>query len=374
MKRALIFCLLLCLLSPLQAQEDDEIFIPIHIGSQWQNEQVTALINGLTLELEAIREEFDEFTILIEQDPQFAMIEINLDYIEDTNAIFVDILPQRNPINMLPELQIVRYPFSEFPLVAQSDDPNWQQVTVDMIIAISAYNAGDCQTAYQAMNQVELGMEEIMTSSADVVFLGQLEQTITYLHFYRGNCALIEDDYELAAQYYEESLIIYDENNFDYRYGIDATINLAWTLYQLGETDEALLYLDDALASQFEGMQTAALMVRALIYAEEGDFESAYLDLEDAEKNPGDPMLINIERVQLLIWEGDFELALAEIDRLEKNPPPPPEALFLRGIIAYEEGDDDDALDYFDGYLELVPFGYLADIALEYIDDIESGS
>ncbi|RMG74348.1 MAG: hypothetical protein D6711_09080 [Chloroflexi bacterium] len=268
-------------------------------------------------------------------------------------------------------IEMIYHPFSEFPLVARPDDPNWQDVTINFLIALGAYSIGDCETAQIYWDHVQTGMEAILVSSADVTYSGQLEQTIAYLHFYRGNCALINEDYPLAVDYFEESLQIYEQNGFDYRYGMDATINLAWALSQLDQTDQALAYLDQAIGSQFEWVQAHALMIRALVYAEESNFEAAYRDLNESERISGDELLTNIERIQFLILEGDYIDALAEIDRLEKNVAAP-QALFFRALIAYQQEDINLAREYFEEYIESTPYGYMTNLALEYMEVMET--
>jgi tetratricopeptide (TPR) repeat protein len=375
MKRGiLLLCLVLLSLLPVSAQDDgaDDQVVTVYVGSQFSSD--TPELQGA---IEALQERINQAAeapgappILIETDQDFAMIFINLDLIAPEGPIFIDFTTIPPPPGFLPSPSIVPHIYSEFPLAsANPASPVWIDITVNFTLAMSAYTNGNCEATIEFLDRTTEATENF----EDFYFIGQQEQTDAYINFYRGVCMMVDDDYESAADEFQNIITIYEENEFDDTlYGLETRLNLAWCQYKNGDTDSALDSISTIIGTQFEWIEFDALLMRSDIHAETGDFDAALDDLSDAEKliNFDDPFLL-LRSAAVRISAGDFKGAEGELEHIEKLAPEIPELIYYFGLLSYAQGNDDDALDNLEEYLDIIPEGGLSQQAQSLIEEIE---
>lgn len=340
-------CLILLITTmsmPLHAQDDDESddenwFITINFSTRY--EQNTPLLLNLIEDLQnnlPFAFENSNITPLIEFDPRYAAIQIMLDFTQDT--VFVDFHAVPPLPTLLPSPYLIPHPFYNFPLSARSQNPLLGRVVEQFTIALSYYLNADCKDMLPYLDTTE----EIATQIEELTYS---DETIAYLDFYRANCAIAIDDLYLAQTYYKGILAFFESNGYDFRYGLEARINLAWTYYQLNEINLAYDMLNTIIG--FTGINWAsvrALELRAYFYTLEGAYEDAIEDLDTAlQINIDDPYLIG-QVIEIFILMGDFKSAGKEITRLEKTSDGYPVILYYRGLLAYADGDNRTAEDY----------------------------
>jgi tetratricopeptide (TPR) repeat protein len=375
MKRELM--LILLLLMPcfgVLAQFDDEenLVITVHITSQFTepSQQLTHVITLLTDSILQQRHSLPNITLQLENDPDFAYILVDIDLLAD-GILFVDTDPIYL-LGVLPSDNLVPHMYTDFPLAAEVDDPLWLNITTSFILSLSAYLAGDCDTMAIYINQTRASVLQ----QQEIFFLGQIEQTNAYLTFYEAMCAMVDGDYPRAAQMLQGILDVYEQNRFDTTlYGLEVRLNLGWAFYKMGDVSTALEWINGVIGTQFDWIEIDALLMRSNLYAEVGQYEQALADIERANSLIfyEDPYFI-LRFAELRIAVGDYLGAEGELTQLEKSFPDWVEALYLRGMLAYAEGNSPAALDYFYAYIETDPDGLFIEQAQAYIDGIVNGS
>lgn len=341
----LFFILLITTMSmPLHAQDNDDNdnenrFITINFSTLYDQNtpQLLNLIRDLQDNLPFIFEN-SNITPLIEFNPRYAAIQIMLDFAQDT--VFVDFNAVPPLPTLLPSSYLIPHPFYNFPLSARSQNVLLEHVIEQFTIALSYYLNADCEGMLPYLDATE----EIATQIEELTYSGE---TVAYLDFYRANCAIVGNDLQTAQTYYEDILTFFEDNGYDFRYGLETRINLAWTYYQLDETNLAYDMLNSVVG--FTGIAWAsvrALELRAYFYTLEGAYEDAIEDLDTAlQINIDDPYLIG-QVIEIFILMGDFKSAGKEITRLEKTSDGYPVILYYRGLLAYADGDNRTAEDY----------------------------
>ncbi len=349
---------------------DDNRVITVFIDSQFSED--TDALNTLIEQLEVFlieQAEAESLNVELESDPDFATIYINFDLLSDGSGLFIDLLPIPPDPGVLPSPSLVSHVYSEFPLGTDPDNDLWPQITTQMVFALSTYIQGDCEAAQTYLSAAVDASSQL----EDYLFLGAQEQTEAYAMFYEANCALEDEDYETAETLYRDILTLYEDNDFDMTlYGYEARINLAWALYQLGETDEAFEIVQEASVVQFEWIEADALIVEADMLAQEEDYTAALDRLDSASDiiNIDDPFL-KLATVQIRIQAEDYKGAEGELTQIEKEFEGLPELLYYWGLLAYAQDDFDTASDYFQDYIGVSPDSELAIDAQAYIDEIE---
>jgi tetratricopeptide (TPR) repeat protein len=375
MKRGFLIIIFLLCCGPIMvfAQDDDSDdnrVITVFIDSQFSED--TDALNTLIEQLEVFlieQAEAESLNVELESDPDFATIYINFDLLSDGSGLFIDLLPIPPDPGVLPSPSLVSHVYSEFPLGTDPDNDLWPQITTQMVFALSTYIQGDCEAAQTYLSAAVDASSQL----EDYLFLGAQEQTEAYAMFYEANCALEDEDYETAETLYRDILTLYEDNDFDMTlYGYEARINLAWALYQLGETDEAFEIVQEASVVQFEWIEADALIVEADMLAQEEDYTAALDRLDSASDiiNIDDPFL-KLATVQIRIQAEDYKGAEGELTQIEKEFEGLPELLYYWGLLAYAQDDFDTASDYFQDYIGVSPDSELAIDAQAYIDEIE---
>lgn len=197
------------------------------------------------------------------------------------------------------------------------------------------------------------------------------------LDFYRGNCALIEDDLTGALAYYNRLLDHAEDTKLtDF---IDVAANKAWILVQQEETAAAFDLMgqvieaaqqDDTTAAIYEYAQ--ALTFRARLYALTFDFDQAMADMDAAITLQPDHPERYAERGQIIMLLYEWDRALADYNTaLELDSTYAP-AYFYRGVLYYSILEREPALADFEQYLALLPQGYNAPEAERYIESIRT--
>jgi len=373
--RRLVLCLSLSLIFvikgiPLQAQnngEDDEEnrFVTVHFATLYDQTtpELLTLIQVLQDEL-PIFFEGNNLNLIIEQDPEFSAIQVIFDFAGD--LVFIDFETTPPPPTLLPSAYLIPHPFYNFPLSARPDNPLWIQAIGEFTMALGYYLNADCESMLphlDATQDIVLQIQELDYS----------QETTTYIDFYRANCALAEGDLESAVIFYEDILTFFEENGYDFRYGLEARINLAWTHYMLGDTDLSYEIINDVIG--FTGIDWAtvrALELRAHFYLLEEDYESAIADLDEALTiKIDDPYLIG-QIINIFIITEDYKSADKEITRLSKIEDGYPVTLFYQGLLAYAEEDNMAAEDFLSEFVALGLNDYLTLEARELLAEIQA--
>jgi tetratricopeptide (TPR) repeat protein len=362
MKR-LMLCLSLALLlsaqnMPIYAQDNDEPddedrFITVSFGTLYDQDtpQLVALIGVLIDEFPVAFAESD-ITILLERDPEFSAVQVVLDFAQDTVYVDFEAIP---PLpTLLPSPYLIPHPFFNFPLSASPENPLWRQLVSQFTMALAQYIQADCEGMLPYVENVE----EIATQIEE---LSYAQETLAYLNFYRANCAVANSDLQTAQALYEDILTFFDDNGYDFRYGLETRINLAWVYYQLGEVDLAYETINRIIG--FTGIDWAtvsALQLRASFYLLEEDYDSAIADLDEAlEIYADDPLLVG-EIIAILILADDLKTAEKELNRLRKIEDGYPVILFYEGLLAYAVDDNDTAQDFLSEFLAFGLNDYLS--------------
>ncbi|MDX2077493.1 MAG: hypothetical protein SFZ02_13775 [bacterium] len=353
MKR-LMLCLSLSLLliakeMPLYAQDngendDEDRFVTVNFSTLYDQAtpELTTLISILEDELPTIFVESD-ITFLLEQDPEFSAVKIILDFAQDTIYVDFDVI---SPLpTLLPSRYLIPHPFFNFPLSANPENPLWRRVVAEFTLALGYYLNADCEGMLPHLQIVE-------ESTAQIEELDYAQEMGAYLNFYRANCAIVQEDLETAQTLYEGVLTFFDENGYDFRYGLESRINLAWTQYELGNTDLAYETLDSVIG--FTGIDWAtvsALQLQAHFYTIEEEYDSAITSLDSAlEIYADDPYIIG-QIIQILILADDLKAAGKELNRLSKIEDSYPVILYYEALLAYADGDDTSAEDFLVDFL-----------------------
>ncbi len=362
MKR-LMLCLSLALLlsaqnMPIYAQDNDETddedrFITVSFGTLYDQTSppLTLLIDILVEELPIAFSE-SPIILLLETDPEFSAIHVVFDFALDTVYVDFEAVP---PLpTLLPSAYLIPHPFFNFPLSANPENPLWRPVVSQFVLALAHYINADCEGMRPYLDEVEAQVIQIEE-------LSYAQETIAYLNFYRANCAIVEEDLQTAQTLYEEILTFFDENGYDFRYGLETRINLAWVYYELGDSNLAYSTLSRIIG--FTGIDWAsvgALQLRANWYLVEEDYDSAIADLDTALQIYADDPLLVGQIITILILADDLKTAEKELNRLRKIEDGYPVILFYEGLLAYAVDDNDTAQDFLSEFLALGLNDYLS--------------
>lgn len=211
------------------------------------------------------------------------------------------------------------------------------------IAGLIAYGSGDCTTAGVYWE----------------------DSTHPAIHFFRGNCALINGHDDIALMQYRAALN--DPIAAPY-----ATINQIWLAINIGDEATAreqlaALVIDDESAAE----QANLLAHRARLHALLFDYTAAITDLNTAlELQPDDSRLLRwLGEMHLLTYEWDeaesyFSQAIDSAPHIAAN-------YYQRGILRYTMARREDALTDFQQAYSLAPFSELAQSALNYIASIQ---
>ena len=347
------------------SQEADQLPLNVFIGYDFAASEDVARLNEMIVSLQGrlgAAFQAENLVVSFTNDEEIADLHINLDLADNQATLYIDLAAVDPFPPALPSPYLMPHLHSGLPLSGSPDNPRLEEVTVEIIVAIGAYIRGDCATTTEQLSSV------LPTIDTVAVFI---EQLTAYLNFYLANCALIDEDYEIAGELYQTNLDIYNVNNFADRYRVEASVNLAWIYFEeLGDATTALALLDFPILTHTEWLGVYPLAMRAYIYAMQANHDAAFAEVEAAiNLMPGDPSPYVLSgQIYLLFQEWDN--ALGDFDWVDKNFGDYPDTYFYRGMTLHELGEDADAVADFATYLEMAPHGFHAEEAQEYINTI----
>jgi tetratricopeptide (TPR) repeat protein len=250
-----------------------------------------------------------------------------------------------------------------------ADSVQKREVLADLMTGIVLYSVKKCEAAMPYFNLAE--------SAGFYTDEGEpLIWVIASIRFYRGNCALLDGDYETAKQHYEAAFPQNQELNPNPLLELNIQANLAWTYLQLGEV-EACFDLMERVVEAAESMtytnrfRIAALTYRAQLYALAFRYDDALADMDAAiELDPTNPELY-VLRGQITLYIYEWDRVLADYNYALELDPDYADAYYYRGILFYTQAQREQALPDFQRYLELAPDGDHAADAAQYIADIQ---
>lgn len=207
-------------------------------------------------------------------------------------------------------------------------------------------------------------------------------------NFYLGNCALIEEDYLAAANYFRDSLENIEEAYLDT--ALAPMTNLAWIYLQMGDQDNGIALIDkmDILVNKeivHESVTIDTLSRQALLFMQIQNHDQAIQDMNMAIIRAWNGYTYRGSRMaDLYILRGQMYLNLYEWDKSLNDfntaielAPDYADAYFQRGVLYYsilQTGQElrEEALADFRHYLELAPDGEHADQARDYAAKIDA--
>jgi tetratricopeptide (TPR) repeat protein len=224
----------------------------------------------------------------------------------------------------------------------------------DMLDLMLGYIRGDCDTVGR------IGAE--------------LDESVSFVYFALGNCALAAGTYESAVSYFEMAIDTLD----DPMQVIPAGVNLAWAYSQLGEHEVAREQLDslvDMSVDYPEALQAQVLADRAQLLALMFDYTAAIEDMDAViALLQTDEMLAQAYRQRgdmiMLIYE--WNRALGDYNQAIVLDAGYAEAYYRRGILYYTMVERENALADFEAYLALEPDGQFAEFARDYMINIQT--
>lgn len=215
---------------------------------------------------------------------------------------------------------------------------------------LALYASGDCPAAEQVLSQYRTAHQAITA-------------------FYRGNCALMQDDMATAEAHYQAALDAVDRRNFSYA----PAINLAWIAIQTGNPDTARNYLEVVMpdpAVDSPRLQIALHQHRAGLLALLFDYGAAITEMDQAiALAPEDATLLN-QRGQYVLLTYEWNRALEDFNAALELDPDYADTYYWRGLLFYTMAERDAAANDFQAYLDRAPSGDYAKPAEVYLNNI----
>jgi tetratricopeptide (TPR) repeat protein len=277
----------------------------------------------------------------------------------------------RNPeaISAIPFLEA--HPSSELELYVVTLEG--KIAAADFVTGVLLYILGECELAMPFLNT---------TTATDFYWYTYTDSgkdffPQVYAQFYKGNCATLDEDYQIAIHHFETD---FSPNAKDIALrSIELQANLAGSYLKLGSTQRALEVMHSAV-EMAQGLNNNALevkarMKRAELYALVSDNDAALADIDyTIHIDPTNPVLYTL-RGQFYINQYEWDRALADFDTALTLDPAHAPAYFQRGLLRYSVLQTgvalhDEALIDFQRYLELAPDGEYAAQATAYITQI----
>jgi tetratricopeptide (TPR) repeat protein len=250
-------------------------------------------------------------------------------------------------------------------------------VEIDYLTAIALYSANQCNAAnsyFTELATVDSQAYETRQQSYD---------------FYRGTCALANEEIDLAATYFQKNYELSGDT-----LSFQTTANLAWIRFIQGDIETAFALLDNYIEpiSNLPDMDNEPsystereLAVRAQFHALNNDFDAALADINtaldlyyDSVDSPFDvdpailaPLFVQRGQIHLLLYEWDK--VLEDYNTALQIDPDYADPYYYRGVLYYSvRFERENAIPDFERYLELAPEGELAEKAQQYLTDIQA--
>lgn len=316
------------------------IFLDIH-DYYLQSEAISQLFLNVQQRLEA-----DEIEIVDSQGdyPRLTIIEANIHTVPNTSITVASNYPKQIA-NSSYVITNFAYGFS----IENIDTEDAEH----FIVGFTHYSLGNYEQALE--------------------YLLLIEDKTTDVNFYIANNFLAIDEYEQAHTYFNTIL----DNSSEHPFSV--INNLAWTLFKLGENENAIEIFDEALLNSSQPSYRISLLSRrAQLYALSLDYDSAIIDIDEAVNLAEENKLDNETLAELYTIRGEIIFLIYEWDRVEDNFNMAIElnsdysrAYFQRGVLFYTMARRDDALADFQTYLDLDENGIYTEEAQSYIESIE---
>lgn len=243
---------------------------------------------------------------------------------------------------------------------------------IDMALALIFYEHNRCDLAIPYFESVAEQIDR-QSDSSDNMHMA--------IRFYKGNCAILENDIEQAIIDYELGLNISND-----QWGkVELAANLAWAYIQEGNNERAFALFDqlwEEINDKEYPYQKAVITFfqsRAKLYALVFDYTAAILDIdtaiEEAKSYSLDKKSLSLlykQRGDIIMLIYEWNRALEDYNTAIELDPDYAESYYRRGILLYTMVEREDAIIDFERYLELDPEGQFAESATEYIDNIQT--
>lgn len=259
----------------------------------------------------------------------------------------------------------------EILLTIQGENTPAVDAAHNFLMGMSLYSIDRCDLA-------DNFFEEAQNNASELISGWEIEpetrrDASAIIAFYRGNCALMQDKYTDAQNYFEQS-VVGESGDINF----SPTVNLAWTYLQLERPDDAFSLLDGLVDSQSNNeMRIVALQFRSQLYALAFRFDEAIADMDAAiELDPANPLLY-VERGQRIALLYEWDRALADYNSAIELDPDYTDAYYYRGLLyaSAPEGVEAraEAIADFQRYLDLAaPLGTHIEDAQRYIMQIQA--
>jgi len=248
---------------------------------------------------------------------------------------------------------------------------NIDREIIDLALGLLFYDSDKCDLATPFFESVA----EQIDSQSDSPRSIDLS-----IQFYKGNCAILDNNIEQAIIEYESGI-----NLNDFQWGeVGLTTNLAWAYIQIGNEERAFELFDQLEKEiySYDYPLSKALIIyfqsRARLYALTFDYTSAIADIDFA-INEAKSYGLDIKSMSRLFKQrGDIIMLIYEWNRALEDyntaielAPDYAEAYYRRGILLYTMVERENAITDFETYLELDQDGQFAESANEYIESIQ---
>jgi tetratricopeptide (TPR) repeat protein len=347
----------------INAQEGAPPPMPIFIGYEFVAPENAERLDETVLSLQAqLATAFANagVQVVFIEDGERADLSINLNLVDH---LFVDIRLVNPHPTQLPSPFLLPHVINQIPLSGDLENPRLQEMIVDILVALGTYIRGDCETTVQKLSSVMSLLDSV------AIFADQLTG---YLDFYLGTCALIAEDYEGAAAYYQTSIDIYAANDAEQHRLIEPSVNLAWIIFEeMGDPGRAFELLQLPRAPHTERLLARALAMQAYLHAAQGQHNEAMNVVEEAlGLMPDEPYPVILSG-QIFLVLDDVDGAWGEFDWAVKSFGKDfPEVYFHRGAFLVSIDEEEEALYDFEDYLASDPDGPFARDAQRHLDEI----
>ena len=246
---------------------------------------------------------------------------------------------------------------------------------VSLITALSLYSIQACEDAMPYFEQTEQ-LLDLYDEQHGYPGSGRI---FNYFKLFQGNCALLQNDYDMALAEFESGYFSIHNINF---VRPEYAVNRSWIYLQQGDIESAFsprdVWIWTINTTRYAFIKIYARSKRAQLYALAFEYDSAIADMDAAIELAEANEVSDEQLAELYTLRGEIIFLIYEWDRvlenfntaLELNPDYAP-AYFQRGVLIYTMTERESALVEFQHYLEIASVGEHAAEAQRYIDSIQ---